>query len=241
MSSSEPVRIEIVDKRQRDEAPAAAAPAAGPEVQAAEESPTVHPYGAESDFGSFCEVSPEADSEARLRARDDAERWYAGSLHHSSAIGSERESSPDAVAKAAEYLELAQRKEAELRNYRSRVKQDMEDARRYAIESLLHDLFPVHDALAQALSSFDNVTRGADPLLDGVRNTAKALEKALLKHGVEKIDEAGVPFDSELHQPVQVEASDQVKEDTVIEVFVAGYKLHGKVLKPAMVKVLQPA
>jgi molecular chaperone GrpE len=235
-NKSEPVRIEIVDKRQREEAEQAAAAA-----QTDHAGPEVHPYGAETDYGSFCEVSPEQDSEARLRARDDAERWYAGGLHSSSAVGSERDASPDAVAKANEYLELAQRKEAELRNYRTRVKQDMEDARRYAIESLLHDLFPVHDALAQALSSFDSVTRGDDPLLDGVRNTAKALEKALLKHGVEKIDSAGVPFDSELHQPVQVETSDQVQTDTVIEVYVAGYRLHGKVLKPAMVKVLQPA
>lgn len=142
--------------------------------------------------------------------------------------------------KAGEYLELAQRKEAELRNFRKRVEQDLEDARRFAAENLLSDLFPALDGLAQAASTYKDTPDGENPLLDGVRSTVKTLERALLKHGIEKIDAAGVPFDSELHQPLQVETSADVQEDTVAEVYVQGYKLGDVVLKPAMVRVLQP-
>ncbi len=247
-----PVRIEIVDRRQRGEADSealvemqagAGREAAGAEFSAAVTDPPEQSgatTGGADHSGSFSETTPQEGSAQRLRERDDAERWLSGSAHSSSALGSEQDPSPDLQAQVQAYMDLAQRKEAELRNYRNRVRQDMDDARKYAVEALLHDLFPALDALAQALASFDMVQRGDDPLLDGLRNTARALEGALLKHGVERIDAAGVAFDSEVHQPVAVEASDQVTEDKVVEVYSAGYRLGGKVLKPAMVKVLQP-
>jgi molecular chaperone GrpE len=142
--------------------------------------------------------------------------------------------------KAGEYLDLAQRKEAELRNFRKRVEQDLEEARRYAAENLLADLFPALDGLAQAARTYKDAPDGENPLLDGVRSTVKTLERALLKHGIEKIDAAGVPFDAELHQPLQVETSADVQVETVAEVYVQGYKLGDMVLKPAMVRVVQP-
>jgi molecular chaperone GrpE len=226
------VRIEVIDKRVRDEDQVSSAvdeagAATAQDVSAATQ-------------GSFTESTPQEGSAQRLRERDDAERWLSGSAHSSSALGSESDPSPDLAIQLEEFKKLAQLKEAELRNYRQRVRQDMDDARRFAVESLLHDLFPAMDALAQALAGFGTVQRGDDPLLDGVRNTAKALEKALTKHGIERIDATGVPFDSEQHQPVQVEASHEVTEDTVGEVYASGFRLGGKVLKPAMVKVLQP-
>jgi molecular chaperone GrpE len=221
--AGEAVKIEIVDRRQRDEA-AQAAEAGAEQAQPA--APAADP-------------TPEEASAQRLKDRDDAERFYSGDNHHSPAEGSLAEEAPDAVAQAREYLELAQRKEAEFRNYRAQERQRVEDAKRYAVESMLHDLFPVLDGLAQALQTVEP-SHEQDAVVMGLRNTAKALEKALLKHGVEKIDAAGVDFDSELHQPIQVELSDQVESDKVIEVYTAGYRLHGRVLKPAMVKVLQP-
>lgn len=159
-----------------------------------------------------------------------------------------RETAADAVPaedaehfrlKAAEYLDLAQRKEAELRNYVRRVQQDMEDARRYAIESLLESLFPALDGLAQAASTYKDKAAGEDPLLDGVRGTIRALEAALLKNGIQKISDCPAPYDPELHQALNVEPSDAVTEDTVTEVYVEGYRLGNRILKPAMVKVLK--
>jgi len=146
-----------------------------------------------------------------------------------------------AAEQAAQYLELAQRREAEFRNYRKRVQKDVEDARRFAVEALLADLFPALEGLAQAAATFRDTPDSENPLLDGVRRTVKSLESAMLKHGIEKIGDAPVPFDGELHQALSVEESDEVAEPTVVEVFVEGYRLGKSVLKPAMVRVVKPA
>ncbi len=142
--------------------------------------------------------------------------------------------------KAAEYLELAQRREAEMRNLRKRIIDEKADARRFAIEGLLYDLFPALDGLSQAAHTFKDKPAGEDPLLDGVRGTVKVMTSALMSHGIEKIAEADVPFDMNLHQALSVEESDDVTEQMIAEVYVEGYRLGDRVLKPAMVKVLKP-
>ncbi len=121
------------------------------------------------------------------------------------------------------------------------MQKDVEDARRFAVEALLADLFPALDGLAQAAATFRGTPDSENPLLDGVRRTVKSLESAMLKHGIEKIGDAPVPFDGELHQALSVEESDEVAEPTVVEVFVEGYRLGKSVLKPAMVRVVKPA
>jgi molecular chaperone GrpE len=141
---------------------------------------------------------------------------------------------------AAEYLDRFTRKEAELQNYRKLVQKDLAAARRFAVEGLLSDLFPAFDGLAQAAATFKDKADGADPLLDGVRRTVKSLEKALQKHGIEKINDAPVPFDPEFHQVLNLVESGEVTEETVAEVYVEGYRLGDTVLKPAMVRVLKP-
>jgi molecular chaperone GrpE len=156
----------------------------------------------------------------------------------------EAEAPPEAVdwqAKAMEYLDLAQRKEAELRNFARRVQQEKDDARRFAVEELLADLFPALDGLAQCARTYRDQPDGADPLLDGVRRTVRVLESALSKHGVEKISEAGVPFDPQHHNALSVEESPEATAETVAEVYVEGYRMGNVVLKPAMVRVVRPA
>ena len=81
---------------------------------------------------------------------------------------------------------------------------------------------------------------GENPLLDGMRRTVKSLETALAKHGIKKINQESVPFDPDLHQALNVETSSNVDIDTVAEVYVEGYRLGDTVIKPAMVRVVQP-
>jgi len=137
-------------------------------------------------------------------------------------------------------LELAQRKQAELENFRKRAVQDKDDAMRNAVEALLYDLFPALDGLSQAAHAFKDKATGQDPLLDGVRNTIKVLDLAFEKHGIERICEANVPFDSECHQALAVTESADVGVETVSEIYTEGYRLGRRVLKPAMVRVLKP-
>jgi molecular chaperone GrpE len=142
---------------------------------------------------------------------------------------------------AERLLELAQRKEAELQNFRKRAAKDKEDARRFAVEGLLFDLFPALDGLSQAAHTFKDTPPGENPLLDGVRSTIRSLEEALKKHGIEKISEAGVTFDPNLHQPLTVEEAEDAESEVVAEVYTEGFRYGDKILKPAMVKVIKPA
>jgi molecular chaperone GrpE len=132
------------------------------------------------------------------------------------------------------------RKQAEFENYRRQSAKDLENARRFAVERLLTDLFPVLDGLAQAVRTYKDTADGEDPLVDGLRRTLRALDAALARHGITKIADSNVPFDSELHQPVSVEESDEVTEAVVPEIYVEGYRLGDTVLKPAMVRVIKP-
>jgi molecular chaperone GrpE len=224
--SNERRRIHIEDKRGREEQQAQAA--------AADDGNGQSPGEAAALNDALLEFSEPGGSDAQ----DTGAEGFAPGVAGTSQLKKEPEKSPEQLA--GEYLELAQRKEAELRNLRKRQEQDMADARRYAVEALLSDLFPALDGLAQAANTYKDTPPGENPLLDGVRSTIKTLERALAKHGIERIEEAGVPFDSNLHQPLQVEENSEVIEEMVGEVYVQGYRLGDVVLKPAMVKVVKP-
>lgn len=221
-------RIHIEDKRGREEQKAQAA--------AADDGNGQSPKDASVVDDALLEFSDPAAVDAQ-EAGAGAEGFAPG-VAGTEQLKAQPEKSPEQLA--GEYLELAQRKEAELRNLRKRQEQDMADARRYAVEALLSDLFPALDGLAQAANTYKDTPPGENALLDGVRSTIRTLERALAKHGIERIEEAGVPFDSNLHQPLQVEENSDVSEETVGEVYVQGYKLGDVVLKPAMVKVVKP-
>jgi molecular chaperone GrpE len=233
-------RIEIVDRRERDEQlkqAEAAADGNAPSADATEAQAEVladMPVESGVAEGEFVEEQglvegkeASADVESGPQSVGDPDVADENSMEHWQ-------------TRAGENLALAMRKQAELENYRKLVAKDMDNARRFAVERLLTDLFPALDGLAQALATYKDTADGENPLLDGMRRTARALESALSRHGIEKINEAGVPFDGELHQPINVEDSSEVSEDTVAEVYVEGYRLGGTVLKPAMVKVLKP-
>ncbi len=143
-------------------------------------------------------------------------------------------------ARAAEYLELAQRTQAEFQNYRKRVSIDVDEAKRFAVEGLLESLFPALDGLALASAQYKAVPDGENPLLDGLRRTVKIIENALLKHGIEKINTCPAEYNPEIHQALTVEDSDEVSAETVVEIYVEGYRLGSTVLKPAMVRVVKP-
>ena len=141
---------------------------------------------------------------------------------------------------AAANLELAQRSQADLANFRRRVEQEREEIRKYAIESLVVKLIPVLDSLEQAAQMYADTPDGHNPLLDGVRKTRDLLAKVLGEHGVELILEAGVSFDPNLHMPLRTQESSEVDRDTVESIYQPGIKLGKRVIRPATVSVLMP-
>ena len=138
-------------------------------------------------------------------------------------------------AQCDEYLDLAQRKQAEFANYRRRtegVRQEaFDDGRRDAIDKLL----PVIDNLERALSA---AGESEDGLKAGVEMVLRQTKETFDKMGVEEIDPLGQPFDAELHNAVMQGSEDEGEPGTVCAVFQKGYKLGNRVVRHAMVKVV---
>ena len=141
-----------------------------------------------------------------------------------------------AVLKAEQHREQYLRAAAELENVRRRAERDLENAHKYGIDRFANELLGVKDSLDLGLQAADENADAAS-LKEGLELTAKILDQALAKFGIEVIDPAGQPFDPEFHEAMAVQPSGQVAPDTVLTVVQKGYRIHGRLLRPAMVIV----
>jgi molecular chaperone GrpE len=159
------------------------------------------------------------------------------------AIHEEAETREDLVAElaaareeAAKHLETARRWQAEFENFRKRQAAVAEDQTLRAGERVVERLLPVLDDMERAI---DHAVGGADltHLLEGVEMVHAQLLAVLGKEGVELIDPFGAEFDPNMHQAVSQREDLEVPEHTVVDVLQRGYRMHGRVLRPAMVVV----
>jgi molecular chaperone GrpE len=145
---------------------------------------------------------------------------------------------PDPLAKAQaerdEYLELAQRTQAEFENYRKRTAQQAAQAGERAKLGLLHDLLPVVDNLERALASAGD---GEAALADGVKLVLADLQGVLAREGVEAIEPKGEQFDPNEHEAISTHPQDGAETGTVLEVVQKGYRTRDSVIRPARVVV----
>ena len=140
-----------------------------------------------------------------------------------------------AKAQSDEYLDLAQRKQAEFANYRRRTEgiraEAFDDGRREAVGQLL----PIVDNLERALAA---AGEEENALKSGVEMVLRQTRDALTKMGVEEIDPQGQPFDAELMNAVMQGTAEEGEPGTVCMVLQKGYKLGERVIRHAMVKVV---
>ncbi|MGB2899189.1 MAG: nucleotide exchange factor GrpE [Candidatus Acidiferrum sp.] len=127
------------------------------------------------------------------------------------------------------------RRQADFDNYRKRIeKERFEDAKR-ATARLVEGLIPVIDGFEHALAAH----REAE--YESYRKGFELIYKQLLDHlaklGVERLDPMGKPFDPHLHQAVDRAETKDHDDGTILQVFQPGYVFHGRVLRPAMVRV----
>ena len=153
----------------------------------------------------------------------------------------EDQSSGDADQKINELKDQLLRTLAEFDNYKKRSEREMSDMAKYSITNFAKDLLGVADNFGRALDAMPSDTSNESPLIkslaDGIKMTESELSKAFKKHGVEKIDPLNQPFDHNLHQAIMEVEVDGVEAGAVTEVLQSGYKLHDRLLRPAMVKV----
>jgi molecular chaperone GrpE len=141
---------------------------------------------------------------------------------------------------AAEYLDALQRERANFINYRRRTEQERAELTQYATTKLLQKLLGVVDDFDRALAAIPQEERKGNKWVEGVELIARKLHTLLDQEGVEAIEALGQPFDPNLHEAVAFEDNTEqgsAHVDTVSEVFTKGYRLHDRVLRPAMVKV----
>jgi len=176
----------------------------------------------------------EKDPKASTKRDDDSPGADAEQSADAKALAADTE-----VAKLATDLEdLRQtllRRQADFDNYRKRIeKERAEDAKR-ATARLIEGLIPVIDGFEHALAAhreaeYENYRKGFELIY-------KQLLDNLARLGVERIEPAGKMFDPHLHQAMDRAETSDHEDGTILQVFQPGYIFHGRVLRPAMVRV----
>jgi len=146
-----------------------------------------------------------------------------------------------AKAEAAQLKDQLLRALAEAENVRRRAQREREDATKYAIANFARDVLQVSDNLHRALEAIPAAALAADEALrnlhEGVSATDRQLEAALERQQVKRIWPMGEKFDANVHQAMfEVPTFDQLP-GTVVQVMQAGYLIHDRLLRPALVAV----
>jgi molecular chaperone GrpE len=138
----------------------------------------------------------------------------------------------EAAEEPENYLELAQRIQAEFENYRKRAAREAAAAGERAKSGLVRELLPVVDNLERALASADD---GEQHLAEGVRMVHAELIAVLERNGIEQFDPVGDRFDPSEHEALSVRSEGE--PGLVVDVVEKGYRTNGTVLRPARVVV----
>ena len=129
------------------------------------------------------------------------------------------------------------RLQAEMQNIRRRAERDVESAHKFGLEKFANQLLPVVDNLQRALDAIDADNESQKAIYEGIDLTLKSFLDVLAQFKIEAIDPSGEPFDADYHQAVSMVPNPDVEPNTVLEVFQKGYKLNGRLMRPAMVVV----
>ncbi len=139
----------------------------------------------------------------------------------------------------------ALRAAAEAENVRRRARKDVEDASKYATSNIARDLVTVIENLQRAVGAVPEGERQAHPLLTslwtGVEMTLSEFLSVFERHGIRRVDPLGQAFDHQLHEAVVQVPDPTQAPGTVIQTIQAGYVLHDRLLRPALVAVSKEA
>ena len=140
----------------------------------------------------------------------------------------------EALAKEKDDLLLRER--AELENFKRRMQREKSESLRFASEPLLRDILPVIDNLERAIAHAKE-SQGSQALVEGVELVLRSLLDTIGRHGVSRVKAKGEAFDPSLHEAVVQVENPELAPNTVLDEHQAGYQLHDRLLRPAMVSV----
>ncbi|MFH1826116.1 MAG: nucleotide exchange factor GrpE [bacterium] len=124
---------------------------------------------------------------------------------------------------------------ADLDNYKKISAREKQQFAQFANENLILELLPVMDNFGRAMQAAEK-SNAEEDMMKGLALIKKQLEDVLKKHGAEEIEALGKAFDPNFHEAILQQEHDG-PEGQVIEEAQKGYKLKGKVIRPAMVIV----
>ena len=175
--------------------------------------------------------------EKELPAADPAdgfdEKSVAGNESQSSAAtaGGELEK---VRAERNDLFERLARLQAEFDNYRKRAAKENAEYRDYAVSDAARSLLPVIDSFTLALK---NAAAKPEDLRKGVELIFKQLQDVLQKLNIERVPAQGEPFDPRVHEAIEMVETNDAPDHHVLEELQPGYRIKGRLLRPAMVRV----
>jgi molecular chaperone GrpE len=192
----------------------------------------------ESKSESESELEPGIWSDARAAVAEAAAAGAHGTGTGSGDDAVERELDPMKVlaAERDEYLLALQRVQAEFENYRKRIQRLQDEQSARAATDLVTKLLHVLDTLDLAQAHQGDSGAGSEDA-KALQAARSMLLETLAKEGLERVNEAEVPFDPEVHDAVAKCEGEAEGEPVIDEVLRSGYRWRGRVLRPAMVRV----
>jgi len=139
-----------------------------------------------------------------------------------------------------EYLAGWQRERADFLNYKKEEIERMKSFLSYAAEEFVLKILPILDNFEIAIKESKNINikdEKTDKLIKGFLQVKQQITDFLKSQGVEEIKSVGEKFDPNLHEVVEEIESKDKQQGTIIEEIQKGYKINGRLLRPAKVKV----
>ena len=145
------------------------------------------------------------------------------------------EPTADATARIDQLTRDLQRERADFANYRRRNEQERADFARFAKTDLITKLLEVLDNFDRALEHVPAEQRD-QPWVEGIWLVERRLRDILAAEGLEEVSSVGEPFDPRIHEALGHVDSD-APEGTVVEEIRKAYKIHDRVIRPALVTI----
>ena len=139
-------------------------------------------------------------------------------------------------AELEEWKNSYTRKLAEFQNFTKRKENEVAEMRKYASEGIIVKLLDNIDNLERAVDA-SKESQNFDSLIEGVNMILNNLKNLLTEEGVEEIEAAGKEYDPYEHKAMITENKEELDDNVVVQVFQKGYKMKGKLVRPAMVTV----
>lgn len=150
---------------------------------------------------------------------------------------SPKEAMASVQAEAQEYKDKYLRALAEAENTRKRLAREKVESQSYAVQNIVVDLLQPIDHFEQALHHAEEARGDITTWAKGFEMILEQLRQVLADHGVSSYPSLNLPFDPHLHEAVETEERPDVPEGTVVFEFQKGYRIGGRTIRPARVRV----